>query len=329
MPSTYSPQLRIELIANGEQSGTWGVTTNTNLGSIIESAISGLAAVTTSTANQALTALNGSPDQARNALLVLNTLVASNYNVYIPPVSKQYIVRNANSTHTVTIFCSTVLGNTTAAGSGVAIPPSKTAIIYADGANVRTGFDFLPFLVDVPAGGTGVSAFPVNSLVCSAPTTTGTLRTFAYGTSGQLLISAGANTLPSWTNALPDATTATTRAEKTAGTSIATTAFVDRLRSLSTSATVAAGGTAVIGDRGALLSVTGGVTIPASVFAANDVFTIYNNSASTITLTQGAGMTLRLVGTAETGNRTLAQRGLATVVFIGPSEAVVSGGGLL
>ncbi len=41
MPSTYSPDLRIELIANGEQSGTWGTTTNTNLGTLIEDAIAG------------------------------------------------------------------------------------------------------------------------------------------------------------------------------------------------------------------------------------------------------------------------------------------------
>ena len=84
----------------------------------------------------------------------------------------------------------------------------------------------------------------------------------------------------------------------------------------------------VIGDRGTLVSVTAGVTIPASVFAANDVVTIYNNSASSITITQGAGLTLRQVGTANTGNRTLAQRGFVTAVFISATEAVISGGGL-
>lgn len=123
-------------------------------------------------------------------------------------------------------------------------------------------------------------------------------------------------------------TVGTTQAAKTSDTTLATTAFVDRLRSLLEPTTGSGGGTAVIGDRGALLSVTGGVTIPNAVFAANDVFTIYNNSAASITITQGASLTLRLVGTATTGNRTLAQRGLATVVFISSSEAVVSGGGL-
>lgn len=121
---------------------------------------------------------------------------------------------------------------------------------------------------------------------------------------------------------------ATTQAAKTSNTTVATTEFVDRLRSLLVASTGSGGGTAQLDDRGCLLSVNGTVTIPNAVFAANDTFTIYNNSASNITITQGASLTLRLVGTATTGNRTLAQRGLATVVFISGSEAVISGGGL-
>lgn len=87
-------------------------------------------------------------------------------------------------------------------------------------------------------------------------------------------------------------------------------------------------GTLVAGDVGALVQATGGITIPASVFVARNVVTIYNNSAASITITQGSGLTLYQVGTANTGNRTLAQRGLATVVFIDATTAVISGGGL-
>lgn len=104
--------------------------------------------------------------------------------------------------------------------------------------------------------------------------------------------------------------------------------YIDRLRSLVTPATSSSGGTVGLGDKGALLSVTGGVTIPASVFAERDVLTIFNNSGSNITITQESGLTMYLVGTATTGNRTLAQRGLVTVVFISATVAVVSGGGL-
>ena len=138
----------------------------------------------------------------------------------------------------------------------------------------------------------------------------------------------GAVTAITFSGALASGVTGTTQAAKTSDTSIATTAFVDRLRGLLSPTTGSGGGTAVVGDRGSLVSVTAGVTVPANVFAANDTFSIYNNSGSSITITQGSGLTLRQVGTANTGNRTLAQRGLATVVFISATEAVISGGGL-
>jgi len=135
MPSTYSPDLRIELIANGEQSGTWGSTTNTNLGTLIEDAISGLASVSVTSANQALVALNGAADQARCAAVSLTTTTTANFAVYVPPVTKLYVINNASG-YTATIYCSTVLGNTTAAGTGVAIPAGKTVLVRSDNTNV-------------------------------------------------------------------------------------------------------------------------------------------------------------------------------------------------
>jgi hypothetical protein len=82
-------------------------------------------------------------------------------------------------------------------------------------------------------------------------------------------------------------------------------------------------------DKGKHISITtGGVTVPASVFAVGDVVVIYNNSTASQTIKQGAGTTLRLGGTATTGDRTLAQRGLATMLCVGTNEFVVSGGGL-
>jgi microcystin-dependent protein len=134
MPSTYSPDLRIELIANGEQSGTWGVTTNSNLGTIIEDAISGLATVTISSSNQALTALNGAADQARCAALSL-TGGSAPFNLFVPPVTKLYVIKN-NTAYSASVYCSTVLGNTTAAGSGVDVHAGKSALVRSDGTNI-------------------------------------------------------------------------------------------------------------------------------------------------------------------------------------------------
>jgi len=135
MPSTYSPDLRIELIANGEKSGTWGTVTNDNLGIIIEDAVSGLASVSVISANQALSAQNGAADQARCAALSLTTTTGAPFNVYVPPVTKLYVINNTSG-QTATVYCSTVLGNTTAAGAGVAIPTGKSVLLRADGTNV-------------------------------------------------------------------------------------------------------------------------------------------------------------------------------------------------
>jgi hypothetical protein len=134
MPSSYSPSLRIELIAPGEQAGTWGTTTNTNLGTLVEDAISGYVSVAVASADQALTALNGAADQSRNAIINLTTSTSADFSVYAPPESKQYTIKNA-SAHTATIYNSTSLGNTTAAGTGVAIPAGRTMTVWSDGTN--------------------------------------------------------------------------------------------------------------------------------------------------------------------------------------------------
>ena len=197
MPSTYSPDLRIELIANGEKSGTWGTITNDNLGVIIEDAISGLASVTTISANQALTAQNGAVDQARCAALSLDTSTGANFAVYVPPVTKLYVVQNASS-YTVTVYASTVLGNTTAAGTGVAIPTGKSVLLRCDGTNVFEQFNHV--ISNLSVGG----ALAVTGNASITGTTTlsnGLILGGGAGTAGQVVVSQGAGTNPVWGNA--------------------------------------------------------------------------------------------------------------------------------
>jgi len=136
MPSTFSPNLRIELIGAGEQAGTWGSTTNTNLGTLIEASVAGAVTVSVISANQALTIANGAADQARNAVLQLTTTTGAPFAVYAPPDPKQYTIYNA-SAHAATVFNSTVDGNTTAAGTGVTIPAGETMTIWSNGTNFR------------------------------------------------------------------------------------------------------------------------------------------------------------------------------------------------
>jgi len=85
----------------------------------------------------------------------------------------------------------------------------------------------------------------------------------------------------------------------------------------------------VIGDVGKHISITtGGVTINSGIFSAGDVVSIYNNSGSNQTITQGGSVTMYLAGTPTTGNRTLAQRGICTILCVASNTFVISGAGL-
>lgn len=138
--STYSSNLRIELIGTGEQAGTWGTTTNTNLGTLIENAISGYEAVSVTSANQALTAINGADDQARNMIVDVTTTTGADFAIYAPPTPKVYVVNNS-SAFIATIYNSTVLGNTTAAGTGVAVPAGKSTTVWSDGTDMAVAYN--------------------------------------------------------------------------------------------------------------------------------------------------------------------------------------------
>lgn len=194
MPSTYSPDLRIELIANGEKSGTWGTITNDNLGVIIEDAISGLASVSVLSANQALTAQNGAVDQARCAAVSLTTTTTAPFNVYVPPVTKLYVIENA-SAYAATVYASTVLGNTTAAGTGATIPAGKSVLVRCDGTNVFEQFNHVAGNLSV-GGGLAVTG---NATV-TGTTTLGDdlILGGSSGTSGQVVISQGVGSAPIW-----------------------------------------------------------------------------------------------------------------------------------
>jgi hypothetical protein len=130
MSSTYSTTLRLELIGNGDQSGTWGDTTNTNLGDLIEAAITNVADITFANATYTLSANNGLPDEARNAVLNLIGTNSGAQNLIAPAVEKTYIVKNATGA-TVTIK--------TSGGNGVAITTGTTRIVWCDGTDFYTG----------------------------------------------------------------------------------------------------------------------------------------------------------------------------------------------
>ena len=126
MASTYSPNLRIELIGNGEQSNTWGTTTNTNLGTLIEQAISGLVSVDVTAGNVTLTSLNGASDQSRQMIIVATGTPGVTRTITAPAVNKVYIVYN-NSNAALSFIAS--------GGTGVSLSIGAKKLIYCDGTN--------------------------------------------------------------------------------------------------------------------------------------------------------------------------------------------------
>jgi hypothetical protein len=133
MASTYSP-LKIELIGTGEQSGTWGTTTNTNLGTAIEEAITGSADVAFSSADVTLTLTNTNTTQtARNLRLNLTGTSGGARNLTVPNIEKFYIIANGLADD-VTVKNST--------GTTYTVPAGTTGQVFSTGAGIKAGSSF-------------------------------------------------------------------------------------------------------------------------------------------------------------------------------------------
>ena len=148
MVSTFSNNLRLELIATGDQSGTWGNTTNTNLGTLLEQAISGVAAIFhDDTDSFTLTTNDGAVDQARNMVVIVTGTLSANRPVIIPSVDKLYVIVNS-TTGGFDIIPRPV------AGSGPNISSGESRIVYCDATNAIFAESYL---VPITEGGTGAA----------------------------------------------------------------------------------------------------------------------------------------------------------------------------
>jgi hypothetical protein len=194
MASTYST-LKIELIGTGDQSGTWGVTTNTNLGTALEEAIVGSAEVIFSSADVTLTLTDTNATQiARHLRLALTGTSGGARNLILGSgcqIDKPYLINNGLA-DTVTVK------NTT--GTGIAVPAGKTMWVYNNGTDVVDAVTHLSSLtlgtaLPIASGGTGSTSTTFVNLTTNV---TGTLPIANGGTggtgvptNGQLLIGNG------------------------------------------------------------------------------------------------------------------------------------------
>jgi microcystin-dependent protein len=197
MSSQYTTSLKIQEIGAGDQSGTWGNTTNTNW-ALIEQAVAGVQSITMSNANYTMTNLNGILDEARNMILIVGGTNSGIYQVIAPLVPKLYVITNNTSGgYAITIGASS--------GSLVTIPNGVTAQVYCDGS---TGF------YSAQTGSAG--NFTVN----------GTLTATGLTDTGNM--SVGGNLSVTGTTTLTGTATAPTPTTGDNSTKIATTAFVTK-----------------------------------------------------------------------------------------------------
>ena len=177
MSSTFS-NLKFELIGNGEQSGTWGTTTNSNIGTAIEQAIVGMATLEAAdfTANVCtLTLANTTAAQDARALClnIASGAVSAAGTINVPAIQKPYIVINGSS-FAVTVKVSGL--------TGVAVPPGTRTVVYNDGTDVGNQISFLSSLtlltaLPVASGGSGASTASVARTNFGATTLGGNLFT--------------------------------------------------------------------------------------------------------------------------------------------------------
>lgn len=131
MASTYSTDLKLELMATGENAGTWGTKTNTNL-ELVQQAIAGYQAIDVASSDVALVMSNASISNARNMILNFTGTLTGTRVVTIPDsIEKFYIIKDA-TTHS---------GNTltfkTVSGTGFELDEGKIHAAYSDGTNVN------------------------------------------------------------------------------------------------------------------------------------------------------------------------------------------------
>mgnify|MGYP006285373635 CR=1 FL=1 len=289
--STYSSNLKTELIGTGEQSGSWGTTTNNAFSNVFEQAIVGYATVNFATdANTTMTLVDGNSSQtARNLYLNLTSsgplsttrdLIIPNNQAGTAPIQKLYIIKNG-TTNGQSIR---VIG---ASGTGFTIPNGVTAMVYSNGTNVVDVATYFSSLrlgsIQLLGSSTGYSTFASANASATNYTVTFPAETMTVG-----------------------------------------------FRNIPNTGTKTSSYTLAVGDVGKYVQVgaSGSIVVPNSTFADGDVVSIINTNSTTITITcNTTTANISGVTTAKGGGGTvtLGPYGIASVIFYSATACVISG----
>jgi hypothetical protein len=304
MPSSYSTDLKLELMVTGENANTWGDKTNSNW-QLIQQAVAGYQSLALTSTTTTLAMTNATISNARNMVLELTGTLTGNTTVQLPSgIEKVYFVKDS------TTHAGYTLTFKTAGGNGFNLVSGKIYGAYSNGTDM-TSIDLSnlggTMTIDqvLTYGSTTAQSLTVGSLIATNAISSNTLLT----------VTATATTLTGSTISCTTLTGATNNDSKgnlrNVPLSVATSAY-----------------TLALTDNGTCISTSSNVIVPPSIFSVGQNVVIYNDSASDITVTQSSGVTMFQVGTANTGNRTLAQRGLATIYCVTTNTFVITGGGL-
>jgi hypothetical protein len=356
MASTYSA-LKIELIGTGEQSGTWGTTTNNNLtDTALGEAITGSADVAFSSADVTVTLTDTNASQtARNLRLNLTGTSGGARQLILGSgcqIEKLYLINNG-------LADAVTVKNTS--GTGIAVPAGKTMFVFNNGTNVVDAVTHLSSLtlgsaLPVASGGTGITSLgtgvatwlgtPSSANLAAALTdetgsgsnvfaTSPTLVTPVLGVATATSVNKVALTAPATGSTLTIADGKTLTASNTltlAGTDSTTMTFPSASSKIGylnipPVGTKTGSYTLATGDIGEYVQVGSGgsITIPNATFAEGDAISIFNNTAGNITITCTI-TTAYIAGTdADKASVTLATRGVATILFISSTVCVITG----
>ena len=311
--STFSTNLYIELIGTGEQTGTWGGTTNNTLVYALEEPIVGRAAVAFTDANVTLTPVSLNTNQTfRNLYLNCTGTNTTTRSLIVPTINKNYYIEN-NTNQSLLVK--------TAAGTGITVLSGYTCAVYIDGTNVVQAATYQPVMtvgtlaltnsLTTAYGGTGLSSYTAGDTLYYSSGTT--LSKLGIGATGTVLTVAGG--VPTWSASASSfsagttgftPSTATTGAITLAGTlNIAnggtgstSTTYCALATNVSGTLPVANGGTGVTSSTG-----SGAVVLGTAPTLTNPTVTSYIESvvaigtvtsASTISLTSGTVQTATL-----------------------------------
>ena len=191
MASTYST-LKVELIGTGEQTGTWGTTTNDNLSVALGEAITGSADVAFSSADVTVTLTDSNAAQtARNLRLNLTGTSGGARNLILGSgcqIEKLYLINNG-------LADAVTVKNT--GGTGIAVPAGKSMFVYNNGTNVVEAVTASVTPFAVASGGTGLATLTANNVLLGNGTSNVTF--VAPSSNGNVLTSNGST----WTSAAP------------------------------------------------------------------------------------------------------------------------------